>query len=56
MMLYDSKWYIPITDYKVFVGGQQPNQKTIAPSNVLEGYFTVQDWTLQKIMKVYTQI
>ena len=43
MMLYDTKWYIPTTDYKIFVGGQQPNQKTSAPSNVLEGYFTVQD-------------
>ena len=41
MMLYDTKWYIPTTEYKVFVGGQQPNQKVTAPSNVLEGSFIV---------------
>ena len=43
MMLYDTKWYIPTTEYKVYVGGQQPNQQTTAPSNVLEGSFTVQE-------------
>ena len=42
MMLYDTKWFIPTTEYKVFVGGQQPNQQTSAPSNVLDGSFTVQ--------------
>ncbi len=42
MMLFDTKWYIPTSEYKVFVGGQQPNQKTAAPSNVLDGSFTVQ--------------
>ena len=42
MMLYDTKWYIPTTEYKVYVGGQQPNQQTTAPSNVLDGSFTVQ--------------
>ena len=42
MMLYDTKWYVPTTEYKVCVGGQQPNQQTSAPSNVLEGSFTVQ--------------
>ena len=41
MMLYDTKWYIPTTEYKVYVGGQQPNQKTVAPSNVLDGSFIV---------------
>ena len=35
MMLYDTKWYIPTTEYKIYVGGQQPNQKIAAPSNVL---------------------
>jgi hypothetical protein len=43
MMLYDTKWYIPTTEYKVFVGGQQPNQQTNAPSNVLDGSFNVQE-------------
>ena len=43
MMLFDTKWYIPTTEYQVFVGGQQPNQKTAAPSNVLNGSFMVQD-------------
>ena len=45
MMLYDTKdtkWYVPTTEYKVFVGGQQPNQQTSAPSNILDGSFTVQ--------------
>ena len=42
MMLFDTKWYIPTTEYQVFVGGQQPNQKTAAPSNILNGSFTVQ--------------
>ena len=42
MMLYDTKWYVPTTEYKVFVGGQQPGQQTSAPSNVLDGSFTVQ--------------
>ena len=42
MMLYDTKWYIPTTEYKVYVGGQQPNQQTTAPSNILDGSFTVQ--------------
>ena len=41
-MLYGTKWYIPTIEYKVYVGGQQPNQKTVAPSNVLEGSFMVQ--------------
>ena len=42
MMLFDTKWYIPTTKYQVFVGGQQPNQKIAAPSNVLNGSFMVQ--------------
>ena len=42
MMLYDTKWYVPTTEYKVYVGGQQPNQEISAPSNVLDGSFTVQ--------------
>ena len=42
MMLYDTKYYVPTTEYKVFVGGQQPNQETSAPSNVIDGSFTVQ--------------
>ena len=42
MMLYDTKWYIPLTQYKVFVGGQQPDQAVSVPSNMLRGYFTVQ--------------
>ena len=42
MMLYDTKWYVPTTEYKVFVGGQQPDQQTCAPSNVLDGSFTIQ--------------
>ena len=42
MMVYDTKWYVPTTEYKVYVGGQQPNQQTTAPSNVLDGSFTVQ--------------
>jgi hypothetical protein len=42
MMVYDTKWYVPASEYKVFAGGQQPNQKTSAPSNVVEGSFTVQ--------------
>ena len=42
MMLYDKKWYILTTEYKVYVGGQQPNQETAAPSNVLDGSFTIQ--------------
>ena len=45
MMLYDTKWYVPTTEYMVFVGGQQPDQQTSAPSNVLDGSFTVQAWT-----------
>lgn len=43
MMLYDKKWFIPTTEHKVFVGGQQPNQKIAAPSNVLDGSFKVQE-------------
>ncbi len=42
MMLYDTEWYIPLTQYKVFIGGQQPDQVVSVPSNVLRGYFTVQ--------------
>ena len=42
MMLYDQKWYIPLTQYTVFIGGQQPEQKIFVPSNVLKGSFTVQ--------------
>ena len=48
MMLYDQKWYIPVTEYTVFVGGQQPDQKRLVSSNVLKGSFTVQQddiWT-----------
>ena len=41
MMLYDTNWYIPETEYKVFVGGQQPDQEISVPSNVLSGYFMV---------------
>jgi hypothetical protein len=41
MMLYDTQWYVPISEYKVFAGGQQPNQKTSAPSNVIESSFRV---------------
>jgi hypothetical protein len=41
MMLFDTKWYVPTTEYEVFAGGQQPNQMISAPSNVLEGSFTV---------------
>ena len=41
MMVYDIKWYIPTTEYKVYVGGQQPDQKTSVPSNVLDGSFVV---------------
>ena len=41
-MLYDTKWYIPTTEYKVYVGGQKSNQKIAAPSNVLDGSFSVQ--------------
>ena len=44
-MLYDSgHWFVPTVEYKVFVGGQQPNQHTSAPSNVLDGSFVVQGW------------
>lgn len=42
MMLYNQTWCIPRTQYLVFVGGQQPGQKIITPSNVLNGSFTVQ--------------
>ena len=42
MMLYDQKWYIPLTQYAVFVGGQQPEQKRLVPANVLKGSFIVQ--------------
>ena len=41
MMLYDKDWYIPTTEYKVYVGGQQPDQQLKVPSNVLSGSFTV---------------
>ena len=41
MMLYDQNWYIPLTQYKVFVGGQQPDQDISVSSNVLRGSFTV---------------
>lgn len=42
MMLYDDNgWIVPSGEYNVSVGGQQPNQKTSVPSNVLVGSFTV---------------
>ena len=43
MMLYDQNWYTPLTEYKVFVGGQQPDQKTSVSSNVLRSSFTLHD-------------
>ena len=42
LMLYDQKWYTPLTQYIVFIGGQQPEQRRLAPSNVLKGSFTVE--------------
>ena len=44
MMLYDKDWYIPTTEYKVYVGGQQPDQQLKVPSNVLSGSFAVHPW------------
>ncbi|KAK7088568.1 uncharacterized protein [Littorina saxatilis] len=38
----DNKWTIPAGDMGLYVGGQQPNQTTKAPSNVLSGVFHVQ--------------
>ena len=42
MQLYTTKWEIPPGVMGVAVGGQQPGQKTQAPSNTLEGSFTIQ--------------
>ena len=45
--MYKEKGYKPATwvimpgQYNVFVGGQQPNQETSAPSNVLHTTFTI---------------
>jgi len=41
MQLYTTKWEILPGKMDVSVGGQQPGQKTQAPSNVLMGSFTI---------------
>ena len=41
MQVWTTKWVIPPGEMKVTVGGQQPDQKTKAPSNILEGSFTI---------------
>lgn len=41
MQLYDTKWFTPTGQMMVFVGGQQPNQTTKVPSNVLQSSFTI---------------
>ena len=47
MAMYKEKGYSPATwvimpgQYNVFVGGQQPNQETSAPSNVLHTTFSI---------------
>ena len=41
MQIWISDWVIPEGVYDVYVGGQQPNQTTTVPSNILNGYYTI---------------
>ena len=41
MQVWTTEWVIPSGEMKVSVGGQQPNQKTRVPSNILEGNFSI---------------
>ena len=41
MAVWTTEWTIEPTGIDIFVGGQQPYQKTSAPSNVLEGNVTL---------------
>ncbi|XP_077989175.1 uncharacterized protein LOC144443528 [Glandiceps talaboti] len=41
MAVYTTQWVIEPGIYTVYVGGQQPNQVTQVPSNVLKGQFKV---------------
>ena len=42
MAVYTEQWFVLPSVIHVFVGGQQPNQKKAAPSNVLQGKFKIQ--------------
>ncbi|XP_065838078.1 thermostable beta-glucosidase B-like [Oscarella lobularis] len=41
MAVWTTEWTVEPTVIKIFVGGQQPHQMTMAPSNVLEGNVTL---------------
>ncbi|XP_077869988.1 uncharacterized protein LOC100375243 [Saccoglossus kowalevskii] len=43
MAVYTDQWVIEPGVYTVYVGGQQPNQATKVPSNILEEKFTITD-------------
>ena len=41
MQVWIEDWVIPIGRYIVYVGGQQPDQITSVPSNIMSGTFDV---------------